>query len=119
VSTAVYFSPASFPSLHPSLLLSFLNSIEDNVDEAHESVTRTQDYLLGVCSRLFLTIIPSLSLSLSLRIEDNVDEAHESVTRTRDYLLGVYSRLSNNGPLVLKSFLVLISFVIMFVLFIA
>lgn len=53
------------------------------------------------------------------RIEDNVDEAHESVTRTRDYLLSVYSRLSNNGPLVLKSFMVLITFVILFVLFIA
>ncbi|KAM3570091.1 hypothetical protein VYU27_007837, partial [Nannochloropsis oceanica] len=53
------------------------------------------------------------------RIEDNVDDAHERVSRTRDYLLGVYSRLSNNGPLVFKSFLVLVSFIIMFVLFIA
>ena len=69
-----------------------------------------------------MPIPPSLPPSLpspSLRIEDNVEEAHERVSRTRDYLLGVYSRLSNNGPLLLKSFLVLVSFIIMFVLFIA
>jgi syntaxin 5 len=53
------------------------------------------------------------------RIEDNVDDAHERVTHTRDYLLSVYSRLSSNGPLMLKSFFVLISFIVFFVLFVA
>ena len=52
------------------------------------------------------------------RIEDNVDDAHENISRTKDYLLGVYSSLSSNRPLVIKSALVILVFILLFVLFV-
>jgi len=52
------------------------------------------------------------------RIEDNVDDAHENISRTKDYLLGVYNSLSSNRPLVIKSALVMIVFILLFVLFV-
>lgn len=53
------------------------------------------------------------------RIEDNVDDAHTRVSGARDYLLSVYSSLNSNRPLVIKSALVLLVFIVIFVLFIA
>lgn len=52
------------------------------------------------------------------RIEDNVDESHENISRTKDYLLNVYNSLSSNRPLVIKSALVLLVFLLIFTVFI-
>lgn len=136
-----------------------LPRIEDNVDDTHENVTRTRDYLLGASFLSFVLSAACLSVcrcggggggdavmhvyivdfwggsgrcALHRRCPSAPSlPSHSSPplptpslhtinpTTINKHTPGVYNRLSSNGPLMVKSFMVLIAFIVFFVIFVA